>query len=99
MAVRYQECLHELVKLYNQMVEALDSILPNGFLFNKRKHFRTISEKEINIQECDAISEVVRQVERNFHLNFDDYFERDPLCDREDSNSASAVHLPWNKDN
>lgn len=99
MAVRYQECLHELIKLYNQMVEALDSIIPNGFLFNKRKPFRTISEKEINIQEGDAISEVVRQVERNFHFNFDDYFEKDPLCDREDSNYTSTVHLPWNKDN
>ena len=48
LAARYQKGFHALVQLYNQMVEALDSILPNGFLFNKRKPFRTISEEEIN---------------------------------------------------
>lgn len=97
LAARYQKGFHALVQLYNQMVEALDSILPNGFLFNKRKPFRTISEEEINLQEGQAISEIVRQVERNFHYNFDDYFDKDPLCDKEDSNLT--VHLPWDKDN
>ena len=32
MAVRYQSGIHALIKLYNQMVEALDDILPKGFL-------------------------------------------------------------------
>jgi hypothetical protein len=80
LAARYQKGFHELVQLYNKMVKALDSILPNGFLFNKRKPFKTISEEEINLQEGQAISEVVQQVERNFHYNFDNYFEKDPLC-------------------
>jgi hypothetical protein len=97
LAARYQKGFHALVQLYNQMVEALDSILPNGFLFNKRKPFRTISEEEINLQEGQAISEVVQQVERNFHYNFDNYFEKDPLCDKE--TCLPTVHLPWDKDN
>lgn len=97
LAARYQKGFHALVQLYNQMVEALDSILPNGFLFNKRKPFRTISEEEINLQEGQAISEVVQQVERNFHYNFDNYFEKDPLCDKE--TYSPAMHLPWDNDN
>jgi hypothetical protein len=97
LAARYQKGFHALVQLYNLMVEALDSILPNGFLFNKRKPFRTISEEEINLQEGQAISEVVQQVERNFHYNFDNFFEKDPLCDKETYNPT--VHLPWDKDN
>lgn len=97
LAARYQKGFHALVQLYNQMVEALDSILPNGFLFNKRKPFRTISEEEVNLQEGQAISEVVQQVERNFHYNFDNYFEKDPLCDKETYHPT--VHLPWDKDN
>jgi hypothetical protein len=97
LAARYQKGFHALVQLYNQMVEALDSILPNGFLFNKRKPFRTISEEEVNLQEGQAISEVVQQVERNFHYNFDNYFEKDPLCDKE--TYLPTVHLPWDKDN
>lgn len=100
LAARYQKGFHALIQLYNQMVEALDSILPNGFLFNKRKPFRTISEEEINLQEGQAISEVVQQVERNFHYNFDNYFEKDPLYDKEDSYpDAPMVHFPWKKDN
>jgi len=78
-AERYKKGFHALIQLYNQIVEALDSILPKGFLLNKRKPFRTISEEEVNIQEGQAISEIVRQVERNFHYNFDNYFEKDPL--------------------
>lgn len=97
LAARYQKGFHALVQLYNQMVDALDSILPNGFLFNKRKPFKTISEEEINLQEGQAISEVVQQVERNFHYNFDNYFEKDPLCDKETCHPT--VHLPWDKDN
>ena len=100
LAARYQKGFHALIQLYNQMVEALDSILPNGFLFNKRKPFRTISEEEINLQEGQAISEVVQQVERNFHYNFDNYFERVPLYDKKDSYpDVPIVHFPWKKDN
>lgn len=100
LAARYQKGFHALIQLYNQMVEALDSILPNGFLFNKRKPFRTISEEEINLQEGQAISEIIQQVERNFHYNFDNYFEKDPLCDKEYSYpDVPMVHFPWKKDN
>ena len=96
-AERYKKGFHSLVQLYNQMVEAMDSILPKGGLFFKRKPFRTISEEEINLQEGQAISEIVRQVERNFHYNFDNYFEKDPLYDRE--TCSPTVHLPLDKDN
>lgn len=97
LAARYQKCLHALIQLYNQMVEAIDDILPKGFFLNKRKPFRTISEEEVNFQEGQAITEIVRQVERNFHHNFGDYFDKDPLCDREDY--IPTMHLPWDKDN
>lgn len=85
-AERYKKGFHSLIQLYNQMVEALDDILPKGLLFCKRKPFKTISEEEVNLQEGQAISEVVRQVERNFYYNFDDYFDKE-------------VHFVWNKDN
>lgn len=99
-SIQYQKSLYALVRLYNKMVEALDYILPKGFLFCKRKPFKTISEEEINIQEEQVISEIVRQVERNFHRNFDDFFEKDPLGDIEDSHPDNiTVHFPWDKDN
>ena len=63
LAARYQKGFHALVQLYNQMVKALDSILPNGFLFNKRKPFRTIPEEEIDF-ERDVI-EKIRQARFN----------------------------------
>lgn len=98
-SIQYQKSLYALVRLYNKMVEALDSILPKGFLL-KRKPFRTISEEEIKTQEEQAISEIVQLVERNFHYNFYDYFERDPLYDTEDSHPDNiTVHFPWDKDN
>ena len=101
MAVRYQNGFHAVIRLYNQMVKALDDALPKGFLFNRRLALRTISETEIHNLEDRAIGDVSRQVERNFHENFDDYFERDPLYDREALclNNLPTVHLPWNKDN
>lgn len=101
MAVRYQNGFHAVIRLYNQMVKALDDALPKGFLFNRRLALRTISETEIHNLEDRAIGDVLRQVERNFHENFDDYFERDPLYDREALclNNLPTVHLPWNKDN
>lgn len=98
-SVQYQKSLYALVRLYNKMVEALDSILPKGFLL-KRKPFRTISEEEIKTQEEQAISEIIQLVERNFHYNFYDYFENDPLYDIEDSHPDNiTVHFPWDKDN
>lgn len=98
-SIQYQKSLYALVRLYNKMVEALDSILPKGFLL-KRKPFRTISEEEIKTQEEQAISEIVQLVERNFHYNFYDYFEKDPLYDIEDSHPDNiTVHFPWDKDN
>lgn len=101
MAVRYQNGFHAVIRLYNQMVRALDDMLPKGFLFNRREAFRMISETEINNLEQRAIDDVVRQVERNFHDNFDDYFERDPLYNREALRleNLPTMHLPWNKDN
>lgn len=98
-SIQYQKSLYALVRLYNKMVEALDNILPKGFLL-KRKPFRTISEEEIKTQEEQAISEIVQLVERNFHYNFYDYFEKDPLYDIEDSHPDNiTVHFPWDKDN
>lgn len=73
-SVQYQKSLYALVRLYSKMVEALDSILPKGFLL-KRKPFRTISEEEIKTQEEQAISEIVQLVERNFHYNFYDFLK------------------------
>ena len=101
MAVRYQNGFHTVIRLYNEMVKALDSMLPKGFLFNRREAFRTIPETEINNLEQRAIDDVMRQVERNFHDNFDDYFERDPLYDRSALRleNIPTVRLPWNKDN
>ena len=85
-AERYKVGFHTLIQLYNQIVEALDDILPKGLFLNKRNPFRTISEEEVNLQEGQAISEIVRQVERNFHYNFGDYFDKE-------------VHFPWDEDN
>lgn len=101
MAVRYQNGFHAVIRLYNEMVKALDDALPKGFLFNRRVSLRTISETEINNLEQRAIDDVLRQVERNFHDNFDDYLERDPLYDRTALRleNLPTVHLPWNKDN
>lgn len=100
MAVRYQNGFHAVIRLYNEMVKALDDALPKGFL-NRRVPLRIISEEEIDLQEGQAISEVVQQVERNFHNNFDDYLERDTLYSREALclNKLPTAHLPWNKDN
>lgn len=100
MAARYQNGFHTVIRLYNEMVKALDDALPKGFL-NRRVPLRIISETEINLQEERAIGDVVRQVERNFHDNFDDYLERDPLYSREALclNKLPTAHLPWNKDN
>lgn len=101
MAVRYQNGFHAVIRLYNEMVKVLDDALPKGFLFSRRASLRTIPETEINNLEERAIGDVVRQVERNFHDNFDDYLERDPLYNREALclNNLPTVHLPWNKDN
>lgn len=101
MAVRYQNGFHAVIRLYNEMVKALDDTLPKGFLFSRRVPLRTISETEIHNLEQRAINDVMRQVERNFHDNFDDYFERDPLYDRSALRleNIPTVRLPWNKDN
>ena len=100
-AERYQNGFHTVIRLYNEMVKALDDALPKGFLFNRRVPLRIISETEINNLEERAIGDVVRQVERNFHDNFDDYLERDPLYNREALclDKLPTAHLPWNKDN
>ena len=101
MAVRYQNGFHTVIRLYNEMVKVLDDMLPKGFLFNRREAFRTISETEVHNLEQRAIDDVVRCVERNFHDNFDDYLERDPLYDRNALRleELPTVRLPWNKDN
>ena len=101
MAVRYQNGFHAVIRLYNEMVKALDDALPKGFLFNRKVPLRIISETEINNLEERAIGDVVRQVERNFHDNFDDYLGRDPLYNREALclDKLPTAHLPWNKDN
>lgn len=100
MAVRYQNGFHTVIRLYNEMVKALDDAVPKGFLF-RRNPFRMISETEINLLEERAIDDVIREVERNFHDNFDDYLERDPLYSREALclDKLPTAHLPWNKDN
>ena len=100
MAIRYQNGFHTVIRLYNAMVTALDSVLPKGFLFNRRVPLRTIPETEVHNMEQRAIDDVLRQVERNFHDNFDDYFE-DPIYTRDalHLDSLPTVHLPWNKDN
>lgn len=102
MAHRYQNGFYTVIRLYNEMVRVLDELLPKGFLFNRRAAFRTIPENEISDLEQRAIDDVIRQVERNFHGNFDDYFERkDPLYDGAALHleTLPTVHLPWNKDN
>lgn len=101
MAARYQNGFYTVIRLYNEMVKALDNMLPKGFLFSRRDAFRTIPETEIHNLEQRAIDDVVRQVERNFHDNFDDYLERDPLYDRSALRleNLPTVRLPWNKDN
>lgn len=101
MAARYQNGFHTVIRLYNEMVRVLDDALPKGFLFNRRVSLRTIPETEIRNLEQRAIDDIIRQVERNFHDNFDDYLERDPLYDRNALRleELPTVRLPWNKDN
>ena len=100
MSSRYRNGFYAVIRLYNQMVKALDDAVPKGFLF-RRNPFRMISETEISNLEQRAIDDVIREVERNFHDNFDYLFERDPLHDREALrlNDIPTVNLPWNKDN
>ena len=100
MSVRYRNGFYAVIRLYNQMVKALDDAVPKGFLF-RRNPFRMISEDEVCNLEQRAIDDVIREVERNFHDNFDYLFERDLLRDREDLrlNDIPTVNLPWNKDN
>ena len=102
MSFRYQNGFHAVIRLYNQMVKALDDAVPKGFLF-RRNPFRMISETEVYNLEQRAVDEVIREVERNFHNNFYYLFENDPLHDREREalclNDIPTVNLPWNKDN
>lgn len=100
MAARYQNGFHTVIRLYNEMVKVLDDALPKGFLF-RRNPFRMISETEVCDLEKRAVDDVIREVERNFHDNFDYLFENDPLRDREALrlNDIPTVNLPWNKDN
>lgn len=100
MSVRYRNGFYAVIRLYNQMVKALDDAVPKGFLF-RRNPFITISETEVCDLEQRAIDDVIREVERNFHDNFDYLFERDPLRDREALrlNDIPTVNLPWDKDN
>lgn len=101
MSARYQNGFHAVIRLYNQMVKALDDAVPKGFLF-RRNPFRMISETEIHNLEQRAVDDVIREVERNFHDNFDYLFENDdPLRDRESLNldNIPTVDLPWDKDN
>ena len=100
MSIRYKNGFHAVIRLYNQMVKALDDAVPKGFLF-RRNPFRMISETDVCDLEQRAIDDVIREVERNFHDNFDYLFERDPLCDREALrlNDIPTVNLPWDKDN
>lgn len=101
MSARYQNGFHAVIRLYNQMVKALDDAVPKGFLF-RRNPFRMISETEIHNLEQRAVDDVIREVERNFHDNFDYLFDNDdPLRDRESLNldNIPTVDLPWDKDN
>lgn len=100
MSIRYKNGFHAVIRLYNQMVKALDDAVPKGFLF-RRNPFRMISETEVCDLEQRAVDDVIREVERNFHDNFDYLFERDPLHDREALrlNDIPTVNLPWDKDN
>ena len=100
MSVRYRNGFYAVIRLYNQMVKALNDVVPKGFLFI-RNPFRMISEAEVCNLEQRSIDDVIREVERNFHDNFDYLFERDPLRDREALrlNDIPTVNLPWDKDN
>ena len=100
MSVRYRNGFYAVIRLYNQIVKALDDAIPKGFLF-RRKTFRMISETEVGNLEQRAIDDVIREVERNFHDNFDHLFETDSLRDREALrlNDIPTVNLPWDKDN
>lgn len=101
MAARYQKGFHAVIRLYNQMVKDLDDIIPKGgFLFNRREAFKTISETEIHNLEQQSIDDVIRQVNRSFHNNFENYLNRDLLCDVDSLyfNNIPTVCLPWNKE-
>ena len=100
MSIRYRNGFYAVIRLYNQMVKALDSMLPKGFLF-RRNPFRTIPETEIHNLEQRAVDDVIREVERSFHDNFDYLFDNDPLRDREALrlDNIPTVKLPWDKDN
>ena len=100
MSVRYRNGFYTVIRLYNQIVKALDDAIPKGFLF-RRKPFRMISETKVGNLEQRAVDDVIREVERNFYDNFDYLFETDPLRDREALrlNDIPTVDLPWNKDN
>ena len=100
MSIRYQNGFHAVIRLYNQMVKALDDAVPKGFLF-RRNSFATIPEENVCNLEQRAVDDAIREVERNFHDNFDYLFDNDPLRDREALrlNELPTVNLLWNKDN
>lgn len=99
MAARYQNGFHAVIRLYNQMVKILDDMLPKGFLFNRREAFKMISETELGNIEQRAIDDVIREVERNFYGNFNDYIDDPYTRDALRLKNLPTVHLPWNKDN
>lgn len=98
MSLRYQNGFHAIIRLYNQMVKALDDSVPKGFLF-RRNPFRTISEAEVCNLEQRSIDDVIREVERNFYGNFNDYIDDPYTRDALRLNDIPTVNLPWDKDN
>ena len=58
MSVRYRNGFYTVIRLYNQIVKALDDAVPKGFLF-RRNPFRMISETEISNLEQRAIDDVI----------------------------------------
>ena len=58
MSICYQNGFHAVIRLYNQIVKALDDAIPKGLLF-RRKPFRMISETEVCDLEQRAIDDVI----------------------------------------
>lgn len=58
MSFRYQNGFHAVIRLYNQMVKALDNAVPKGFLF-RRNPFTIIPEAEVYNLEQRAVDDVI----------------------------------------
>lgn len=98
MAHRYQNALHNVIYNYNKIVETLDTLLPKGAFWARRKAFVTIDIDRLIKQEEQAAVDVYKEtLYENFRDNFKDHLSED--IDFLELRELPTVHLHWDKNN